>query len=39
MNGVANDTSLALLCPRCEQLPARLFVTLIREDDAGAFRQ
>jgi hypothetical protein len=29
-----NDTSPALLYPRCEQLLARLFVALIREDDA-----
>jgi len=29
-----NDTSPALLSPRCEQRLARLFVPLIREDDA-----
>ena len=33
-NGVMNDTSPALLSPRCEQPLARLFVALIREDDA-----
>jgi hypothetical protein len=31
-----NDMSPALLFPRCEQPLARLFVTLIREDDACA---
>jgi len=38
-NGVINDMSPALLSRRCEQPLARLFVALIREDDAGASRQ
>ena len=33
-NVVMNDTSPALLSPRCEQPLARFFVALIREDDA-----
>src|SRR3990172_1895295 len=33
-NGVMNDMSPALLFPRCEQPLARLFVALIRDDDA-----
>ena len=33
-NDATNDMSQALLSPRCEQLLERLFVAVIREDDA-----
>ena len=33
-NDATNDMSQPLLSPRCEQLLERLFVAVIREDDA-----
>src|SRR5262245_26925315 len=38
-NGPMNDTSHALLSPRCEQLLARLFVAQIRENDVSSLRK